>query len=207
MLNGHGKRKFAHADKIKLGDYLNWAIATHLTSNDVFGIKILFEHLEYFQTSDALKELFDNSQLIYLERANKIQQTVSYFLAQKTGVWAHYDKPITTPEEVNYDREVLRNRYMYLTMQDTLWKVFFTENQYSPLVVGYESFIEDVMGTLQRILQHIGVEPADLRIATTMQAQRSSINEEFCTRLTSELKYRLGGGSGTIYTFNGTEFL
>src|SRR5262249_429666 len=102
---------------VRRTDYFDWATSVYITSNDVFGIKILFEHLEYFQKSDALKKLFDESRLIYLERKNKVQQTVSYFLAQETGVWAHYDKPLKTPERVVNDTSTLLNRYNSLMMQ------------------------------------------------------------------------------------------
>ena len=204
--DGHRGKKFRHSGKIKLEEYVAWAQSEFSTKNGAFGIKILFEQLEFFQRSRVLSDLFQTSKLIYLSRRNKVKQAVSYYLAEQTGQWAHFEPPKKKLEQVEYNSSRLRGHFERLHAQDKYWELLFCSNGYSVMPVIFEDFLGSERIIIGNILKLIDVVDENFAVVAHLHDQQSNKNRFFFEKFSRELQFTLGGADGPVFEFEGITF-
>lgn len=119
---------------------------------------------------------------IYLSRADKLAESVSYLRAEQSGLW-HSRPDGSALEELppagspGYDAAALTRRITELQALDAAWPVWFDANGIAPLRLSYESLSEDPQKTLAQVLAFIGLAPgiaADIAPGTRKLADATS---------------------------------
>jgi trehalose 2-sulfotransferase len=158
--------------------YVDAVFANSLTPNRVFGAKIewfdlanLYELVrEEWQVDRAgnerkiLEDLLGDVRMIYLERHDKIRETVSFWRALETREWSHPsgDEAAWPDGEPDFGR--LDELFDLLAAEESEWKQFFKRNEYEPLTVVYEEYTcnEQSFGsTVREILHFVGIGVPD----------------------------------------------
>lgn len=150
------------------------------TPNGIFGIKIGYEQRwidvfrEMFNLSSEISSAevwstaFPNcSKHIFMTRRNKVRLAVSWWRAIVSEEW--HRSAGTRPKECNladqYNYDAIHHLIQESVMFEAALEDFFTKNGISPMTVVYEDFIEDYEGTVLRVLQYLGIQTEDVKIA------------------------------------------
>lgn len=160
-------------------EYFEKVLAAATTQNGVAGFKVHWHQLETLKSkltamsaakgappeTAALHQLLRSHlgevRYIWLRRQNKISQAISYYKANKTGIWRVRtsgadirNTPDISPE---FDFDAI-DRYVALLLQfDLQWMEYFKRNRIKVLVVAYEQFIAEYVETIGLVLQFLGL--------------------------------------------------
>ncbi len=144
--------------------YVRRTLAESATPNGVFGTKIAAGYWHNFRQrlGDNL-DLFGDLRYVWLTRRNKARQAVSHWMAIQSGRW-HSDRTTTNPEP-EYRFDAIDHLVQEMVIGDALWADYYNENHIQPLVIVYEDFVQDLDGTVRRVLDHMDVPaPPDLHV-------------------------------------------
>lgn len=184
------------------------------TPNGVFGVKImasqmdammmrlrLIPGMEQASLAEALGKVFSNPKYIYLSRADKIAQAVSYAKAIQSGLWYWIDlhdfvdearrimmeesikKASTRP--LNYDFEQIAWCLKSIKEEEASWEEFFLDSGIEPLRLVYEELERNAEAELLRLLTYLGISGISanpLRQRITHKILRNYINIEWAQR-------------------------
>jgi LPS sulfotransferase NodH len=161
---------------------------TKRTENGVFGLKIMWKHLQTYpartgrsvDTGDhrglgrALREDFGRTRFIWSRREDKVRQAVSFLKAKQTGLFTHQQLSSLSPDEaaLHFDFEAVDALVRRLQREDNHWQRFFTKNRLKPHTVTYEEFAERFEATITECLEHLGIDPAQARIQPPQRNQK-----------------------------------
>jgi len=111
-----------------------------------------------------LEAEFGPTLFIYLTRADKVQQAVSYVKAQQTGLWHRAPdgtelERLSPPQDPVYDRTALQETHDLFLKHDRDWLDWFRSEGISPYRISYDQLSEDPTGTLRGLLQALGKDP------------------------------------------------
>lgn len=166
--------------------------------NGIFGIKHcrhatihggLMEELRLLQglgpevdEQTIFADLFPNCQHIFLTRRNKIRQAVSWWKAIKDGVWhLKQGEGQSFGEgfwEENYVPDALTHLYKEIMLKECNIQEYFSRYDIQPLTLVYEDMIEDFPGTIQRVLDYLGIEEAPKVIPEKLLARTANAESE-----------------------------
>jgi LPS sulfotransferase NodH len=149
------------------GDPIPAALAAGTTPNGVFSAKLMWTHLHDLadrlrRAPDAqlLAERFPDPHYVHVTRADKVAQAVSLWRAVQTRAWRAGE--MTENGHVEYHAGAIRHLASDLTDHDDAWRAWFAAQGIRPLTVGYEALAADPRGTTATVLEHLGVEPAEI---------------------------------------------
>ena len=119
---------------------------------------------------------------IWLQRRDKIRQTVSFINANTNEIWQLYKNDSDqikkkNTEEVDCDLLELYLRTTQFTLADMAWGNFFKHNKITPYKLYYEDFIEESTwdGTIAKIFDFLGV-PYECPLNVSTELIRQSKN-------------------------------
>lgn len=170
---------------------LRHLMATQITSNGVFGTKLISHFLrDHLQAhTGEMMELLAGLNFIRLKRRDIAAQAVSIYLARHTNVW-HLHSPeeresYTRSIEQGFDAgdvdfEEIRGYYLSMLDQESWIDRLLDELGGSPLVVDYDALIAAPRETVRRILDHLGLDgpEGEIEPRTSMQRLGSRRAEE-----------------------------
>jgi len=191
-------------------DYLRAALSQATTPNGVVGLK--FDAGDYLSHFDArlrtlsefcnskeptitiLRSLLGHLKFIWLMRRNKVRQCVSWLKAAQTGEWM---RDVISNGNYNikprYDYGAIERLVNECVMREAAYQEIFDEVEIHPLTIVYEDMIEDIEGTVRRIIQYLELEMV-LPIAKAedigMVRQADATNEEWVQRYREELQLK-----------------
>lgn len=179
---------FDNESQITMNNYLNRLVDRLSSENNVFGMKILFDQLEPFLYSKAVKHFLqprtNKLKFIWLVRRDIIAQAVSMYIATITNEWTSSDEAENQEKklrnQVQYDRDKIDYYVKELTEQNLKWLVFFAINQIDYLQVFYEDIIINPEQICQDICQfcEIEVEHKFSLNSTNFKKQGNELNEK-----------------------------
>src|SRR6195256_3230422 len=159
--------------------YLAWALQEGTTPNGVFGAKLMWGYLGDFAQllrgidgmagralPDLLERAFPGLRYIQITRQDKVRQAVSLWKAVQTQAWKREPgteegvtvEPVFSFRAINY---LVR----LLTAHDASWDAYFLGLGYEALKITYEELAESTVGTVRRVLDHLGIPaPRDLEV-------------------------------------------
>lgn len=149
------------------------------TPNGVCSVKMFPEHFDT-RTDSGWAERMPGLQYVYLVRQDLLGQAISLSLARQTDSYAHW---MPAQREPVYDREHIRRCMDFIATGDARWRLFFANNQITPLYITYEELSQSPQETVDKIAALVGVEGA--RIDTTAfntTVQRNALNDEWRAR-------------------------
>ncbi|WOI35244.1 Stf0 family sulfotransferase [Tritonibacter scottomollicae] len=109
-----------------------------------------------------LTSVFGPLRFIYLTRADKVSQAVSYLLAQQTGLWhRHADgtelERTAAPQLPTYSYEAIAAAVAKLTEWDQNWQAWFNMQGVAPFTVTYETLADAPQAQIRDILEQLNL--------------------------------------------------
>jgi len=147
--------------------------------------------------ADLLADFFPNCTHIFLTRRNKIRQAVSWWKAIKDHVWHLESSQEQASDrdfyEQNYDFDALHHLFREATLRECAMQAVFSASDSTPLTLVYEDFILDFQGTIQRIVDHVGIPYPNFPVLKKFYAQTANDQSEaWVQRFRTELQEKLG---------------
>ena len=113
---------------------------------------------------ELFNKLFPGVKFIHLTRLNGLRQAISYAKASQSGQYLlrHGKSPIDFA--FRYDEADITRRMQIGMLDNSEWSDFFNKNEMKPLRLLYEDLVDDLCGSVTKVLDFIGAEtPADLQ--------------------------------------------
>jgi LPS sulfotransferase NodH len=151
--------------------YVRDIAAATVTSNEVFGFKLMSWYLDDFlarlratrtfggpKTSDLdlLRNAFPHLQFVHVLRRHKLRQALSKARAEQTGLWKVQEGK-TVRREPHFDAELIEQCLRDGEQQETLWEQFFKQNGIDPFRVEYEKLCQDYEATIREVLDFLQI--------------------------------------------------
>tara|TARA_B110000037_G_scaffold184992_2_gene214184 strand:+ start:2976 stop:4409 length:1434 start_codon:yes stop_codon:yes gene_type:complete len=166
-LNPDKKVKY-RTDELSLKDYFLGVQEAEQTPNGVFGIKLMLADLAKLPSLTAkgeidpykaLKEVFPQPYFIRIHRRNRLQQAVSFAKALQSNKWSNTQKNRRLDADTLFFSYSSIFKYLQtIEAEEAAWAAFFEENKIPSFEVCYEEFISDYVGTVEKVLDHCGIE-------------------------------------------------
>ena len=167
----------------------------HTTPDGVFGFVVMWSYFDHvvqmLQEIPAYSNLngpqlfaavFNRPKYIWMRRRNRVQQAVSWAIADQTGVWIQKmgEKP-RLGARPRFDFDVIDDLYNLIVAYEAGWANYFRENHIEPLILFYEDVVASTRDAARHILEFLGVPFAhDFEIAPpTVQKQATQLSEEW----------------------------
>ena len=97
---------------------------------------------------------------VHVTRTDKVAQAVSLWRAVQTRAWRAGER--TEVGDATYHAGAIGYLASELSDQDDAWRRWFAANGIRPLTIEYDDLAVDTHGTTARVLDHLGVGPADI---------------------------------------------
>ena len=160
-------------------------VPTHLatvqrlrSSNGWFGIKIHRHHWE--KHGEHLRP----DRWVFITRRDHIAQAVSWARAKQTGRWASWQKESLPPV---WSRRRIGSALADIERLERAWEAHFRERRIIPHRVEYEQLIQDFPGTVQGVLDYLGVPSPDALPMPSLRRQADELSAEWIRRYRSGL--------------------
>ncbi len=181
-------------------DYLVQVFEEGTSSNGVFGMKLMWGHVEYLTGKlesipeysglalpVLLQAVFPNLHYIWIRRQDKLRQAISLWKAIQTWTWKANDLSQLKHghrhrvRQPHYHYEAIDYLRQQLTAHDAAWQHYFEHNGIEPFTVVYEEWTAVQEATALNILQYLNVSvPENLVIPEPrMQRQADELTEEW----------------------------
>ena len=160
--------------------YVREIFETKRMDNGVFGLKIMWKHLQRFpgkmdipcaqrdhrRLARALRTTFGPTRYIWSRREDKVKQAISFVKAKQTGLFTHQQLESITPDEaaLEFDFDAVDELVQRFENEEKEWETFFSINKIKPLTVTYEEFAPNYDSTIENALRHIGVYEKGMEI-------------------------------------------
>ena len=184
--------------------YLDRVIAAATTPNGVFGAKVHWEHFlnlivragRNLQASDAtvpasvperLRVQFPDLRYIWLVRRNAVARAISHYRVRKTNRWQLDSRWIADDTggegEPGFDFDEIDALVRSGAAEDARWLKFFQEHDISPLELVYEELVQDLEGTVRRVLGFLGISAENVNLSPpTLRKQADDRSREWEAR-------------------------
>lgn len=188
-------------DMLDYEAYLNRIIAEFTTQNGVFGAKTMsndilniFKHLETFPEfsdytyAEKVRIFFPNIKFIYLTRRNKVEQAISWWKATQNHHYHTTDfaKMPATPLEYNFN--AISHLINEINMEECAHQEVLSLLESIPLTLVYEDYIQDMRGTVQKIMEFLEIEDAYTFREPTLYQMADVVTQEWAERYRQELQ-------------------
>jgi trehalose 2-sulfotransferase len=168
-------------------EYRRALLERKTSPNGVFGLKV---HWAQYATTVEDRDptsLFPNLRFVYIRRADRVRQAISWVRAFQTGSWSTLVGPETPPEAV-FDRDDIERKIARLRRDEEGWEDLFRRHGISPYRMTYEDLAESPEGAAHRVLSLLGVElPAGFDFdPPLMERQSDELSEKWAARYLAE---------------------
>lgn len=117
---------------------------------------------------------FPAATFVYLSRRDKIQQAISFWLAEATGNWeSRRGDPATVadqPFDACYDFAAINHKRHVCLEEAEAWEVFFASNGLDPFRLTYEALAADIPKAVNALAPGLGFTPDDSTPSLVRQA-------------------------------------
>lgn len=173
-----------------LFEYVERLFAVRTSPNGVFGFKA---HWDQFRivVNGGLLRFFPALRCIYVERADKVAQAVSYVRAEQTGQWVSWRPARGVPA---YDHAGIGSALRRIEQEAARWQAMFARHGIEPMRISYEALATDRRAVTDEILRRFGLaRDPSLRIELRrMERQSDAMNREWIERFHRESQDRRG---------------
>lgn len=137
-------------------EYLEFAIKLHGFRRCVF-LKIGAHQLFWLANRGILGKYFPQARYLLTERADKIHQAVSLYIADETRSYIRLaGNDVQDRAKVDYSAEQIMIRLRRIIDATSLFRYFFSLHSVAAHSVQYEELDADAIGVLQRLSTHLG---------------------------------------------------
>jgi trehalose 2-sulfotransferase len=151
--------------------YVRGIASATVTSNEVFGFKLMSWYLDDFLarlretaafgdegTTDLerLQNAFPRLQFVHISRRHKLRQALSKARATQTGLWKVQEGK-SSAHVPEFDPELIEQCLQDGAQQEQLWELFFQRIGVNPLRVKYEQLCQDYEATIREVLDFLQI--------------------------------------------------
>jgi trehalose 2-sulfotransferase len=158
--------------------HLEASLTAGTTPNGVFGAKLMWSYFGDFLElmrgiprfagmgdGSLLNAAFPGLHYVFVSRNDKVRQAVSLWRALQTLVWrvergTPSDEPIPENRLV-YSFDAIDHLLDQLRRNEDAWRGYFFRTGQRPLILLYEDVASDLVGSVRRVLDEIGVDAPD----------------------------------------------
>jgi LPS sulfotransferase NodH len=152
-------------------DYVRDITRATVTSNEVFGFKLMSWYLDEFlsrlretrefggpRTNDRvlLQNAFPRLQFLHIFRRNKLRQALSKARAVQTELWKVQDGR-TAQREPQFDAELIEQCLIETAQQEKVWENFFQRIGVEPFLVEYEKLCQDYEAIIRQVIDFLKI--------------------------------------------------
>jgi LPS sulfotransferase NodH len=162
-------------------NYLDKVIVAATTPNGVFGAKVHWEHFLNLvakvergsragngavpaSVPEHLRVRFPDLRYIWLVRKNAVARAISHYRVKKTHLWQLDSRWVTDDTggegEPAFDFDEIKAFVRRGQAEDAHWRQYFQQHDIQPLEIIYEEMVQDLEGTVRRVLGFLGI-PAE----------------------------------------------
>ena len=168
------------------------------TDNSVFGIKIMFNNVQWIEAKfrelprfadvsrrDLYGAIFPDLRVVHLTRRDRVRQAVSWARAAQDNVWIVTDEGSPEPTgEPGYWREFIAGLEQLIIDGENGWRALYDELGLDPYEVVYEDLVtpDGYENALRGILDHLGVDQPDALPPPRTRQQADDLNEDWVNR-------------------------
>lgn len=168
------------------------AIKSGISSNGVFGTKILYPQLKDVERGfneeglhigesgfDILTQRLSNIQIIRLRRKNRVRQAISYYRAQHTKKWWKVDDVANEPFLVDYlGLKHIRAIALEFERWERTWDKTLSRFPALPILdVSYEDLVENGSTEMPRLLSFLQLDAQS--VSTTVTSKFKVQSDEY----------------------------
>lgn len=164
---------------------LDGLVRRRTSPNGVFGIKLMYHHIENWGGPAILKRFFPGAVYILLRRRDVVAQAVSYARAAQTGVWIGPQKQMGTE---TYDFGQIDNCLRRIVKDTAAWEYCLKAGGSDPLEMTYEDIVADHRGAITSIASRLDIAAATIRMPDTpvTAVLRNATNAAWISRFRAE---------------------
>lgn len=169
-------------------------------ANPVFGLRMQRPSFPFFATALAslypnapaerqrLEDAFGPTLFISLNRPDKIEQAISYVIAEQTGLWHRAAdgselERVSPPQPPRYDEYAIARELTALQKMQDEWEEWFAREGITPHRISYDHLSEAPQATLASILKALGLDPSAAATITPPTAKLANqTNQEWAKR-------------------------
>ena len=168
--------------------YVQDISAATVTSNEVFGFKLMSWYLDDFlgrlretgafgeaETTDLdlLRNAFPRLKFVHVIRRHKLRQALSKARAHQTGLWKVQEGK-AVQREPQFNAELIEQCLQDSEEQEKLWERFFQRIGIDPLRIEYENLCEDYEANIRRVLDFLQISlPRRARIGPPVTVRQA----------------------------------
>lgn len=174
----------------------------------MFGLRLQRHSADFFMAQIArlhpgrrgdrarIETAFGPTRFLYLRRASKLEQAISYIKAQQSGLWHRAPdrreiERLSPPARLRYDRGAIASQIAAFETPDRAWAAWFARERIAPLILSYEALAVDAADTVARVLAFLDVAPGAHRAPAVPLARLSDqVNRDWAMRFRAETGMR-----------------
>ena len=162
--------------------YLAALVAKKTSPNGVFGVKAHYHQLfDAFPGGDP-GGAFPNLHHVYITRADRVRQAVSFAIATQTEKWSSLQAGNGT--RAAYSATEIDAFIEWIEREEAAWERYLAGSSAPVCRVVYEDLVADVGGTALEVMRFLGIEvPRAYEVpAPTLARQAGGLNEDWVAR-------------------------
>lgn len=184
-----------------LAEIVQAAKRTGSGDGDLFGMRLQRHSFEFFMrqlgllnpgcSSDVarIEAAFGRTLFVYLNRADKLDQAISYVKAEQTGLWHRAPdgteiERMAPPAEPEYDGARLAQQRDTFAEMTAAWEASFSAQVIAPLRINYSDLSKDPSHEVNRILKALGRPTVE--IAPSVARLADQVNRDWAQRFAAE---------------------
>jgi len=157
---------------ISFPEYIKEMKARRTSPNGVFGFNLKMDQfIIYFRHNQpaGIKFIQDSDYVILLYRKDKIAQAISSYIGRNRDTFripagADYSKIEEIVSSVRFNPAIISELLHRLIKQEQMWVAFLHKHNIPHDKLAYEDLVKDYENTIDRVLEKIGVPPANRKI-------------------------------------------
>jgi LPS sulfotransferase NodH len=156
-----------------------------LMGGKVGGIEGVIEKLEAFPifqkltSTEKVRTLFPNLKCLFLTRRNKIAQAVSWWKAAQSDHYHSTTERGMPDSPLRYDFAAIDHLISEIMVQEAAHQAFLDEMGLIPYTIIYEDFIRDMQGTINAIIEFLGIKDSYSFQASNLVKMQDAISDEW----------------------------
>ncbi len=209
------EQKWADKYGLSLADYRAFVTGIMEKSafkNGVFGMKASYFILDAFverarpmfnpqggSKAEVLERIFPNLSYLWITRADKVRQAISFARAEQSQVWTSKQSPGGVADNLKFDYDHIARSRTRLVDQEKLNEDFFTQNGIVPFRITYEELVKAPEESTKRVLDFLKIKDPiakDAFAARKLEKQGDALNDEWYSRFLEEEAQRATGSAG-----------
>lgn len=155
------------------------------TPNGILGSKMMWNDFDGLRSSlqsaagtdagmEFMRKAFPNAQFIWLRRADKVRQGISWWRADETGEWALRPDQVAR-QPVADVRQIVRLVRFAQRCEDG-WRQWFASTGIQPYEVEYEDLSRDRLAVANGVLEYLRLPPLDVNSLPPVRYHKQADN-------------------------------